>query len=476
MKNKRIAIVGGGISGLSAAHRLLQLKQENDIPLDITLLEASQHLGGILGTYREDGFVMEAGAESFITEKPAALELAKSLGLESELIGTNPDQRFSYVLLNGKLRPIPPGFYLIAPGNISAFLKSDALSLTGKLRVLCDLFLPRREAADETVADFIRRRFGNECLIKIGQPMIGGIYGGDIEKLSLKETFPKFIQMEKQHRSIIKALMFQQTRKEKSGTSGPRYNLFMTFKNGLQTLIDALTREIEKDGSVSIRRQAKVSELLEQDNGWLLRLSDGDEMAFDVVLLALPVPQQADLLSHQFPELAEKIQSIPVTSSMTLNLIYDKTAFKKALHGFGFVVPEIENSSLVGCTFSSLKFLGRSDEKHVLLRAFVSPSLIEEPHELIVDKVHRELADLLSIEQRPKKTKLTVYRGVMPQYHVGHASLAEFIRENQPRDRGLFLTGNFFQGVGIPDCIRMARQEANDVFNYCGAREEVKRV
>src|SRR4026208_2110938 len=241
---KRIVIIGGGISGLAAAHRLLELSREKQQPLQVTLLEASDRLGGTIQTEYRDGFLLERGPDSFISEKPQALALAKRLGLEEKLVQTNEEYRRSFIVRNGRLRAVPEGFQLLAPSRMWPFLTSDIFSLAGKARMAADLLLPRRSAngsSDESLASFVRRRLGKEALARMAQPMVGGIYTADPETLSLRATLPRFLDMEQKHRSLILA-MARLGREQKTGTSGARYSLFVSFERGMQVLVDALTR------------------------------------------------------------------------------------------------------------------------------------------------------------------------------------------------------------------------------------------
>jgi len=459
MNENRIIIIGGGISGLATAHRLQELLSAKNFPHKIILFEAGEQLGGLLKTYRQDDFVMEAGAESFITDKPWALDLCRRLDIAQELCETNPNERFSYVLHSGKLKSIPAGFYLTAPGKVLPFLKSDILSWGGKFRVLGELFIPSKMLDDESVGDFIRRRLGRECLEKIGQPMIGGIYGGDINKLSLKSTFPKFMEMERECGSIIRALLYQKKpESEKSGTAGPRYQLFMSFKKGMQTLIESLEARIASN--VEIKTKTGIAKLEKLGSVWSVTDESGKVWDAGSVCLALPLKKSAQLVAPVSKKLSEQLLSIETTSAVTLNLVYDEKAFSKPLKGFGFVVPEAEHSPLIGCTFSSLKFPHRASAGRVLLRAFIAKNLFSLTDASIVEKAHGALSELLAIHQTPLKSVVTRYEDVMPQYHVGHQKKIIDVEQIKRKIPGLFFVGNGFSGVGIPDCVRYAEQEA----------------
>src|SRR5829696_1552440 len=265
----RIVIIGGGISGLAAAHRVLELNQS----AQVTILEASSRLGGTIQTEHRDGFLLERGPDSFISEKPHAIALAKRLGIESQLIQTNEEYRRSFIVRDGRLRTVPDGFQLMAPSRMWPFITSDIFSLAGKARMAADLFLPRKSTngtSDESLASFVRRRLGEEALARMAQPMVGGIYTADPETLSLRATLPRFLDMEQQHRSLILA-MLRQTRVQKSGTSGARYSLFLSFDRGMQVLVDKLA-QLKIDMRLNTRAQR-----LTLDQGWTITTDKGDE-------------------------------------------------------------------------------------------------------------------------------------------------------------------------------------------------------
>lgn len=310
---KHAIVIGGGITGLAACYRLQREAATRNIPLDITLLEASGHVGGVVETEHRDGFLIEHGPDAFISTKPAAKALCEELGIADQFIGTNPKVRRSFVTRNGTLHPVPEGFYMMAPGSFMPFLKTPLFSWRGKLRMALDLFIPRRERdTDEAVAHFVRRRLGTEAFTRMAQPMIGGIYTSDAENLSLKATFPRFMEMEKAHGSIIKALRAQKKQASQTSrdTSGPRYSLFLSFKSGMQTLTDTLTQAL----SDSIRLNARVEHIQQTSGGnrWHVSLANGETLNAELLCIALPAPQAAVLVADL---------SSPLTSA---NLLFRK--------------------------------------------------------------------------------------------------------------------------------------------------------
>lgn len=452
-----IIIIGGGISGLAAAHRL------SEQHVHVTLLEASPRLGGTIQTEHRDGFLLERGPDSFISEKPQAVELAKRLGLESRLVQTNEQFRRSFIVRDGRLRAVPEGFQLLAPSRLWPFIASDIFSLGGKARMAADLLLPRKStngANDESLASFVRRRLGTEALERMAQPMVGGIYTADPETLSLRATLPRFLEMEREHRSLILA-MLRQGRAQKIGTSGARYSLFLSFDEGMQLLVDALARQVKAD----IRLNARAVGLRRDGSAWTIATSNRGEIKADAICLALPAYLAASLLNDVDERLAEKLRQIKYASTATINFAYRRTAIAHPLNGFGFVVPFVENRSLIACTFSSVKFSGRAPEGHVLLRAFAGGAL--QPDIFALDegemqvRVERDLRELLGITEEPLFAEVAKWKDSMPQYEVGHLERVSEIEEMTVQVPGLALAGNAYRGAGIPDCIRSGETAAD---------------
>ena len=458
----RIVIIGGGISGLAAAHRVTELNRS----AHVTILEASDRLGGTIQTEHRDGFLLERGPDSFISEKPHALALTKRLGLESQLIQTNEEFRRSFIVRDGRLRAVPEGFQLMAPSRMLPFITSDIFSFGGKARMAADLILPRRNTngtTDESLASFVRRRLGQEALARMAQPMVGGIYTADPETLSLRATLPRFLDMEQKHRSLILAMM-RQGRAQKSGTSGARYSLFVSFNQGMQALVDPLTR-IRADLRVKTRAQRVTC-----DRGWRIYTDQNEEIKADAVCLAVPAYVAASLLSDIDARIAEKLRAIKYASTATINFGYKRAAIKHPLNGFGFVVPLIEKRSLIACTFSSVKFSGRAPQDHVLLRAFAGGALQPEIFALdqteMAGRVEADLRELLGISEDPRFIEVAKWERSMPQYEVGHLDrVSEIVRLASELPR-LSLAGNAYHGAGIPDCIRSGEAAAESLLNH----------
>lgn len=464
---KRAIVIGGGITGLSAGYRLKREAEKRGIPLALTLLEASSRVGGVIQTEHRNGFIVEHGPDAFISTKPWAKELCEELGIADQLIGTNSKVRRSFVVRKGKLLPVPEGFYMMAPGSFGPFLKSPIFSWRGKFRIAFDLFISRSsDIDDESVADFVRRRLGREAFERMAQPMIGGIYTSDAENLSLKATFPRFLEMEREHGSIIKALLTQKRKATQTsrGTSGPRYSLFLSFETGMQTLVDTLAENLT--GCIRFQSRVDTIQQKESETGWHVCLDDGAMLEADILCIALPAPQTSKILTNVLPQLSEKLSVIPYTSSATVNLAFRQEDVLHPLNGMGFVVPTTEQLNLVGCSFSSVKFENRAPVDHVLLRAFVGRNAVEGGRDENMNQkdvvlcVLKDVSQLLDIKADPLFSIVSRHSQSMAQYLVGHQKLVSEIDELATSLSGLTLAGNAYHGIGIPDCIRSGEQAA----------------
>ena len=459
----RIVVIGGGISGLAAAHRLIELNPTTQV----TLIEASARLGGTIRTDEREGFLLERGPDSFISEKPEAVALAKRLGIESRLIETNAKYRRSFIVRNGRLRPVPQGFQLMAPSRIWPFLTTDIFSLGGKARMAADLVLPRRTTngvSDESLSSFVRRRLGREALDRMAQPMVGGIYTADPETLSLRATLPRFLDMEREHRSLILA-MLRKTRAQ-SGTSGARYSLFLSFDQGMGVLVNALEQKLTQ---LDLRTNTEVQSLSRTAASWIIQTANGATLEADAVCLALPAYKAAELLQEISQPLASDLKQIKYASTATINLAYRRAAIQHSLDGFGFVVPFIEKRSLIACSFSSVKFADRAPRDHVLLRAFVGgalqPDMFALDEDEMLKRVENDLRELLAITEKPLFTEVSKWKNSMPQYEVGHLDRVQSIENDVAQLPRVTLAGNAYRGAGIPDCIRSAEAAAERLVN-----------
>ena len=473
---KRIAIIGGGISGLAAAYFL---QEKAGSSLEISLFEEKPRLGGVIETEIRDGVVLEGGPDCFLSEKPAACDLCKSVGLSNDLISTRENHRRSFIYLKKKLIPVPAGFYLMAPRRLSPLMRTPLLSWRGKWRAAMDLLIPQKvpgssetlrnlvpSGVDESIASFIRRRLGREVFERIGQPMVGGIYGGDPEKLSLQATLPQFKEMEQRYGSVIRGLKHEQNEAHESA-SGPRYSLFLSMRQGMEQMVRGLVKELT---GVKIYTACPVKWIQPVEGKWELYTEDGRSFDFDAVLFAVPAYAAAKILRSLSTALADELDSITYESMATVNLLYRKSDIPESFQGIGFVVPQIEKSHLAACTYSSLKFEGRSPEDYALLRVFVGGALYPESFRLddraMEQMVKEELEGIVGIKARPLLVSIRRFPQSMPQYHVGHLEKVASIRALASDSPGLFLTGNAFEGIGIPDCIQQAEARAQEILAW----------
>jgi len=463
-KPVRVVIVGGGISGLAFAERWKALCREFSRPCNITLLESRPRLGGMIHTRRENGLLMEEGPESFLTEKPWAYDLSRRLGLESDLLPTRSEHRRSFVVSRGRLCQVPEGFYMLAPARIPQFLASGLLSWRAKIRTLAELLIPpRRETGDESVASFVRRRFGSEVLDRVAQAMIGGIYSADPEQLSLLATFPKFAALEQEYGSVIRGLRHLQA--QTANASGPRYGLFMTFRSGMDTLVTALEKHLARERILT----GKAVSFLDWNQEWKFRLTSGELLEADVLCLAVPAAEAARLLAPVDNALSVMVSSIPAESAVTVNLAYEEEPSFSRTPGFGFVVPSQEKLPILGCTFSSYKYEGRAPSGYFLLRVFFGEQGLEgidaADDAAVADLAHRQLVPLLGLCGRPSKICVSRFPGGMPQYRVGHRDKVMKIQRLSEKLPGLGLCSNSYDGIGIPDCVRRSGEEAVRLFH-----------
>jgi oxygen-dependent protoporphyrinogen oxidase len=465
----RVVVIGAGLSGLTAAHRLVERSTAAGRPVEVVVLEARDRIGGAIWTDRVDGFTLEGGADSFITNKPQALELCRSLGLGDQLIGTDDRYRRSFVVRNGALIPVPEGFVLMAPQRLGPLLASPILSWRGKLRMLMDLVLPpRRDDADESLASFARRRLGREALDRLVQPLVGGIYTADPEELSLRAALPQFPQMEREHGSLILAALRQgrAARQEGKGASGARYSLFQTLAGGMDTLPGTLANALPR-GTVRLSTAARRVVRQGADGTWRIELMDGPPLEAQAVILAVEAHAAARLIDGEAPDLALDLRSIPYASSAIVQLAYPRDRVSHPLDGFGVVVPSVEGREILAISFTSVKFPGRAPGGTVLLRVFIGGALqahlFDRDDEELAGLACREAGELLGISGDPILSRVARHARAMPQYTLGHLDRVASIRRREALQPGLILAGNAFSGVGVPDCVRSGQEAADRV-------------
>ncbi|QDT55350.1 Protoporphyrinogen oxidase [Caulifigura coniformis] len=449
----RVAIVGAGFSGLSAAIRMIDLAAEAGRGLNLQVFEGFTAVGGLVATQRLGEYLVERGADSFITNKPGGVAMCRRLGLQDRLVSTDPRFRQSFILRHGRPTPTPAGFQLIAPTRIGPFLKSPLLSWRGKKRVLAETSIPQRmDDGEESVASFVRRRFGDESFERIVQPLVGGIYTGDLERLSLRATFPRFEQMEQQCGSVLKALRRQRT----ADTSGARYGLFVSLPGGMTELLEAMRGEVAR--SQKFVFGDRVERLRRGEAGQWEVTAGRQTHVFDAVVLALPAHGSAKLLDAVDATLAGHLNAIEYSSSAIVLSGHRLADVRHPLDGAGLVIPHVEQRRILAVSFASRKFSGRAPEGRVILRTFLGGALQSDALAADDDALKRvvleELRSILGVEGRPDFCEVARYPSGIPQFVIGHRARVERIEAKTGELRGLSLAGNAYHGVGIPDAIQ----------------------
>ncbi len=466
----RVVVIGAGLTGLAAAHRLVTHASTSRRPLEVVVLDAKDRIGGAIWTKSVDGFTLEGGADSFITNKPWASSLCQELGLGDQLIGTDDRHRRSFVVRNGRLLPVPEGFVLMAPAKLGPLLASPILSVRGKARLLLDLVIPRKsDDSDESLASFVRRRLGREALDRLVQPLVGGIYTADPNELSLKATLPQFPLMERTHGSLILGAR-RQARTAKAAdrsASGARYGLFASLASGMGTLPRTLAAALPPRTirtSTAVRRISRSG----VNQHWRIELLDGPSIEANGVILTTEAHASARLIDGFDPDLAQGLRSIPYASSVIATVGYRRDQVAHPLNGFGAVIPTIEGRSILAMSFLSVKFPTRAPSDSVLIRVFVGgatqPDLFDLDDNEIKTLVQRELGSLLGAKGEPVLVDVGRHPRAMPQYTLGHLDRVATIQRRASRYAGLVLAGNAFGGVGIPDCIRSGQDAASSMF------------
>ena len=460
---KKIIIIGGGIAGLAAAYRI-QREISSGTPLECSLLEGGDQFGGKIATERSEGFVIERGPDSFISQKPAAIQLCKQLGIEGHLVGTNPETPRTYVYTGGKLVTMPDGLSLMIPTKFLPFALTPLFSLAGKTRMAFDLLIPKKmDESDESLASFIRRRMGEEALRKMAEPMLAGIYASDPETMSIGSTFPMFVETERKYRSLILGMLARKKAMLLNAKKRPanNYTLFMTLKEGLGEMVEAI---IKKSPDIQFQSGARVESISKKEGDWCVNLEGGGENKAQALILATPGHITARLLQPVAPNAAEILKQIKYVSTATITLAYKREGFSHALDGFGFVVPKCEGRSILACTWTSSKFPHRAPQGYVMLRCYLGGALqediAEKDEQTLATLVMQDLKKIMGIEEEPVFCKVFHNRKSNVQYHVNHSEHIDSIMKDLERFPGLFLAGSAYRGIGIPDCIQNGNQSA----------------
>jgi oxygen-dependent protoporphyrinogen oxidase len=459
----RIAIIGGGISGLTAAFTLEEQRRTG--ALEYTLYESSPRLGGVLCTEHIQDCIVEAGPDSFLTEKPAAADLCRALGLGDQLIASNDADRKTYILVRGQLIPMPDGLMFMVPTKILPTACSPLFSWTTKLRMARELFHPPCAAqADESVASLVERHYSAEMVDRLADPLLSGVYGGEAASLSVRAVLPRFAEMERTHGSLGRAMLAARKKLPRPPTH-PAAPLFTSLKNGMQQLIEALALQLKQD---SLLTNASVQSIQRDAGGWSVSGSLKSDH-FDAVILAVPTHTAARLLTISNPDLSAELAAIGYSSSVTVGLGYDREVRHSLPPGFGFLVPRSEGKRLLATTFVHNKFPHRAPGDRALLRCFFAGSNAENiwqfSDDAIIAVVRNELQQILGLRAAPHFARVYKWKSAMAQYSVGHLERLERIERLRQQLPGLALAGNGYRGIGIPDCIRSGQEAAKQILN-----------
>jgi protoporphyrinogen/coproporphyrinogen III oxidase len=474
---KRIAIVGGGISGLSAAFALQQqlehqAEQEKTrgATLEYVLFESSARLGGVIHTENIDGCVVEAGPDSFLTEKPWAAELCRELGLGDQLIGSNDAERKTYILLKGRLVPLPDGLQFMVPTRLAAAFFSPLFSWGTKARIIREWFYRPGGADSEcTVTEFVERHYGHEMVERVADPLLAGVYGGSADELSVTSVLPRFLEMEAKHGSLGRAMVaakrnqFAVAELRSAGqmrASVPTPSLFTSLRDGMQQVVDALLTRIP---DAARRLNARIEAVRPESGKWLA-VSGGRTEEFDAAILATPAYAAAELLGSASAEFAGKLNAIRYSSSVTAILSYDQKVRAALPPGFGFLVPRAENRRVLAATFVHNKFPHRAPDDRALIRCFLGGTrdeeILQRSDDEILALVRRELQLILGITAEPLLVRIHKWKQAMAQYGIGHTTRVERIKGLVEGMPGLTLAGNAYGGIGVPDCVRSGLEAA----------------
>ena len=481
---KRTAIIGGGIAGLAAAYEL-ELARKAGAAVEYTLFEARERLGGVLSSEIVDGAVLERGPDSFLTEKPAAAELCRELGLGAELTPSNDADRKTYIVIRNRLVPLPDGLMFLVPTKLIPTALTRLFSFRTKVRMGLELLLPPRPSAqDESVAALVKRHFGQEAVDRLADPLLSGIFGGDASQLSARTVLPRLVEMEIEYGSLTRGMLAAHRKMRARARAAANKNgavngnqgntrpaarsIFTALRGGMSQLVEALTARLDP---ASVRLSTPVSGLKKVEGGWRVETEAKAEF-YDAVIVASPGWVAGALLGPVDPALGEELCAIPYSSSITVNLIYDEDQLGRLPDGFGFLVPAVEGRSMLACTFVHRKFLGRTPYGKAVLRAFLggmkNDALVTAPDAELVATVRRELNEILGeriipSSAQPEHAQVSRWPRAMAQYAVGHQERKQRIMSRVAALSGLRLAGNAYDGIGIPDCIRLGRQAAREL-------------
>jgi protoporphyrinogen/coproporphyrinogen III oxidase len=475
IRMRRIAIIGGGIAGISAAYEIEKARTRGE-PVGYSLFESRPRLGGTLASETLQGVVLERGPDSFLTEKAAALELCRELELGDDLVFSNDDARTTWIVVGNRLIRLPDGLMFLVPTKLIPTALTPLFSMSTKLRMGLELLnRPRACEEDESVAALVKRHYGPEAVDRLADPLLTGVYGGDASQLSAQSVLPRLVNMERQYGSLTRGMLAERRRlraRAQAPTSKYRTaqgGVFATLRAGMQQLVDALAARLDP---ASVRLSTPVTALIRNGDRWRVQADGRDSELYDGVIAGLPAWAAGELLAAVDLELGTDLRGIPYSSSITVNMVYHEAALGPLPAGFGFLVPASEGRAMLACTFAHRKFLGRTPPGKAVLRAFLggtrNEAMLAESDAALVATVRRELSEILGAATmnphlEPEYVELSRWPRSMAQYVVGHRERVARIQARVAVLPGLRLAGNAYDGIGVPDCIRLGRQAAREL-------------
>jgi protoporphyrinogen/coproporphyrinogen III oxidase len=464
-EKKKVVIIGGGITGISTAYYLQKEAREKGLPIDVRLVEASHRLGGKIQTVVRDGFVIERGPDSYLERKQSATRLVKEAGMESKLVNNTAGK--SYVLVQERLHPMPGGSVMGIPTQLAPFVTTGLFSIQGKLRAAADFVLPKSNPVeDQPLGSFFRRRLGDEVVENLIEPLLSGIYAGDIDQMSLMATFPQFYQVEQKYGSLVLGMKKATPQAPKKTSETKSKGIFLTLTSGLQSLVDGIEAKLETG---SVLKGIRVDRIKKVDKGYKLELNNGENLKADAIVSA--VPHHVTHAMFQQYDFFDAFEQMPSTSVATVALAFPKEAVEKDINGTGFVVSRNSDYSITACTWTHKKWPHSCPEGSVLLRCYVGRPGDEAIVDLSDDELTRivleDLNKTMNITMDPDFVVVSRWKESMPQYTVGHKQRIQTINEHVAKELpGVFLAGASFEGLGIPDCIDQGEAAVKKVLQY----------
>lgn len=445
-----VAIVGGGISGLSTAYYL------SKAGISSTVIEARPRLGGVIQTEQIQNCIVEGGPDSFISVKPWAMDLIRELGLESEVIGSKDQERVTYIRRRGRLVALPDGVQMLVPTKILPMMTTTLVGWPTKVRMGLEYFRRKRAGpqADRSVADFVEDHYGKETVDYLAEPLLAGIYGGDPAELSVNSVLPRFVRLEHDYGSLTRGVLADRRK-----TTGQKQPLFLTLRGGLETLVHTVWRATS--GATVVHGSVNAMERVR--DGFRLRIA-GEWLSAERVVLACEAHQAARLMPTVDARAGELLGAIGYSSSVTVALGFERSAVQEQMRGFGFLVPKRERKRLLACTWVGNKFPFRMPETMAVLRCFAGGNATqEESDDTILDAIRTEIREIAGVKAEPRFSRVFRWPRSMAQYRVGHAERLAELEARMISLPGLYLAGNAYYGIGVPDCVRMGKQAAHQI-------------